>query len=102
MVQPQAEQRVVQVVVAGDRGEHPLDGSLLLLARPRRRRGLRLFFEHDHGASIVSLAEDAGQAWYYRVLAPRDPDVVKSLRRSNHEDSAVGPFGAAGHPVNSI
>ena len=63
VMQPEAQQRVIQIVVAGDRREHPLDGPFFLGARPRRLRGLRLFFHCQHGSAIVAPAQDARQAW---------------------------------------
>src|SRR2546429_8366146 len=62
MMQPQAQERVVQVVVAGDGREHPLDGLFFFGAGARRRRGLSQFFYCQHGSVIVSPAEDARQA----------------------------------------
>jgi hypothetical protein len=58
----ETQQRVVQVVVAGDGRKHPLDGPFFLGTRPRRLRGLRLFFHCQHGSVIVTPVKDARQA----------------------------------------
>ena len=95
MVQAQAQKRVVQVVVAGDRGEHPLDGPLLLGAGPGRRRDLSLLFHRQHGSAIVSPAEDAGQA-------AQRPSPLEGEGQGEGElirPDEVGSTGFCGHAV---